>query len=158
VAPFQLDARRCISYLTIENRGPIPVELRPAIGSRIFGCDDCLEVCPWNRFARAGRLLSETRWTAERGLGVEELLALDETAFRQRFGRTPLARAKHRGLRRNVCVALGNVADARALPALERVARESEPLVAEHARWAIGQIEAVLALARARGRVHCGHK
>ena len=158
VAPFQLDARRCISYLTIENRGPIPVELRPAIGSRIFGCDDCLEVCPWNRFARTGRLLSETRWTAERGLGVEELLALDETAFRQRFGRTPLARAKHRGLRRNVCVALGNVADARALPALERVARESEPLVAEHARWAIGQIEAVLALARARGRVHCGHK
>ena len=141
VARFQLDARRCISYLTIEARGPIPVELRPAVGDRLFGCDDCLEVCPWNRFARAGRLMAETRWTDDAGLDFLELLALDEAGFRSRFAGTPLLRAGHRGLQRNVCVALGNVGDARAKPALERVARGLDPLVAEHARWAIAQIE-----------------
>lgn len=139
-APFQLDARRCISYLTIELKGPIPVALRPAIGNRIFGCDDCLAVCPWNRFARAGRLMQTH---ARRGLGAPdllELLELDDARFRARFAGTPLLRTKRRGLLRNVCVALGNIGDASALPALRRAATDAEPLIAEHAQWAIEQI------------------
>jgi epoxyqueuosine reductase len=139
-APFVLDARRCISYLTIEHKGPIPVELRPALGTRIFGCDDCLEVCPWNRFAREGRLL---RAHARPDLTAPELVALlglDEAGFKARFAGTPLARAKRRGLLRNVCVALGNAGDPRALPALERAAADPEPLIAEHARWAISRL------------------
>ncbi|MCX8090058.1 MAG: tRNA epoxyqueuosine(34) reductase QueG [Verrucomicrobiae bacterium] len=142
LAPFQLDARRCISYLTIELKGPIPVELRPAIGNRVFGCDDCLAVCPWNRFAREGRLLRAHARPDLDAPDLLELLELDEAAFRARFAQTPLARVKRRGLRRNVCVALGNVGDAAALPALERIAATDEPLVAEHARWAMDQIVA----------------
>lgn len=141
VAPFQLDARRCISYLTIELKGPIPVELRRAIGNRIFGCDDCLAVCPWNRFAREGRLMQAHARPELAAPDLLELLELDEAAFRARFADTPLARVKRRGLRRNVCVALGNVGDTAALPALQRVAEDPDPLIAEHARWAIGQIE-----------------
>jgi epoxyqueuosine reductase len=136
-----LDARRCLSYLTIELRGPIPVELRSAIGNRIFGCDDCLAVCPWNRFARDGALL---RTRARPDLEVPDLiewLGLTEDTFRQRFRETPLWRAKRRGLLRNVCVALGNSGDLRALPALTRAAQDPEPLIAEHARWALGQIQ-----------------
>src|SRR5262249_5329483 len=127
-APFQLDARRCISYLTIELKGRIPVELRPAIGNRIFGCDDCLAVCPWNRFARQGRLMRSMARSDLESPDLLALLALDETGFRRQFEGTPLKRAKRRGLLRNVCVALGNVGDARALPALERAASEPEPL------------------------------
>jgi epoxyqueuosine reductase len=141
-APFVLDARRCISYLTIELKGPIPVELRPAIGRRIFGCDDCLEVCPWNRFARAGRLLREH---VRADLAVPDLiewLALDGAAFKARFAGTPLLRAKRRGLLRNVCVALGNAGDPRALPALHRAAADPDPLIAEHARWALARLGA----------------
>ncbi len=136
-APFQLDARRCISYLTIELKGPIPVALRPAIGNRIFGCDDCLAVCPWNRFARVGHLMQPH---ARSGLGAPdllELLELDDARFRARFAGTPLLRTKRRGLLRNVCVALGNVGDASALPALRRAAADAEPLIAEHAQWAV---------------------
>jgi epoxyqueuosine reductase len=141
-SPFQLDARRCISYLTIELKGPIPVDLRPAVRDRIFGCDDCLAVCPWNRFAREGRLMKpHTR--ADLGQpGLLALLTLDELGFKQRFAGTPILRAKRRGLLRNVCVALGNVGDASALPALERAAGGPDPLIAEHARWACGEIEA----------------
>lgn len=141
-APFQLDARRCISYLTIELKGPIPEELRPAIGRRIFGCDDCLEVCPWNRFAREGRLLREHRRPGLSEPELEGLLALGPEEFKRRFAGTPLERAKRRGLLRNVAVALGNTGDRRALPALSRAAVDPEPLIAEHARWAIGAIEA----------------
>jgi len=140
-APFQLDARRCISYLTIELKGPIPVELRPAIGNRIFGCDDCLAVCPWNRFARAGGLMQPHARADLQSPGLVELLRLDEAGFKTRFANTPLLRTKRRGLLRNVCVALGNTADATALPHLEKAARDPEPLIAEHARWAIEQIE-----------------
>lgn len=141
-APFVLDARRCISYLTIELKGPIPPELRPAIGRRVFGCDDCLEVCPWNRFARTGRLM---RAHARADLAVPDLLgllALDEAAFKARFAGTPLRRAKRRGLLRNVCVALGNAGDPQALPALARAAADPDPLIAEHARWAIERLTA----------------
>jgi len=139
--PFQLDARLCISYLTIELKGAIPPELRPLIGNRIFGCDDCLAACPWNRFARVGNLM-QSRARADLGtLNLIELLELDDAAFKSRFRGTPMLRAKRRGLRRNACVALGNVGDARALPVLRLTRMDPEPLVAEHADWAIGQIE-----------------
>jgi epoxyqueuosine reductase len=140
-APFQLDARRCISYLTIELKGAIPVELRPALGNRIYGCDDCLAACPWNRFAQAGSLM---RGHARVDLAQPELLALlalDDAAFKRRFAGTPPLRTKRRGLLRNVCVALGNVGDAAALPALRQAALDPEPLIAEHAQWAIRQVE-----------------
>ena len=141
-APFQLDARKCISYLTIELKGAIPVALRPAIGNRIFGCDDCLAVCPWNRFAREGRLMGSHVRVDLQPPDLLDLLRLDEAGFKARFAGTPLWRTKRRGLLRNVCVALGNVGDAFALPALETAAHDPEPLIAEHARWAIEQIVA----------------
>lgn len=140
-APFQLDARLCISYLTIELKGSIPVELRPAIGDRIYGCDDCLEVCPWNRFAREGRLLQSQVHDDLRQPRLLELLSLDQAGFKQRFAGTPILRTKRRGLLRNVCVALGNVGDESCLPALEKAGRDPEPLIAEHAAWAIEQIQ-----------------
>ncbi len=140
VAPFRLDARRCISYLTIELKGPIPPELRPLIGNRIFGCDDCLAVCPWNRFAQAGALMREHARPDLRAPELLELLRLDEAGFKTRFGGTPILRCKRRGLLRNVCVALGNTAGVEALSALEAAAADPEPLIAEHARWALDQI------------------
>jgi epoxyqueuosine reductase len=138
--PFVLDARRCISYLTIELKGPIPVELRPAIGQRIFGCDDCLEACPWNRFAREGRVLRAHARAELATPDLVELLGLDAAGFRARFAGTPMLRAKRRGLLRNVCVALGNAADGRAVPALQRAAADPDPLIAEHARWALERL------------------
>ena len=138
--PFQLDARRCISYLTIELKGPIPEEFRRAIGNRVYGCDDCLAACPWNRFAREGRLMkSHGRKDLEQP-DLIELLSLDAAAFKTRFAGSPILRTKRRGLLRNVCVALGNTGDASALPALEKASQDSEPLVVEHARWAIERI------------------
>lgn len=141
-APFQLDARRCISYLTIESKGPIPLELRAAMGNRIYGCDDCLAACPWNRFAREGQMMKAHARPELAAPDLLELLALDEAGFARRFAGTPMLRAKRRGLLRNVCVALGNTGDETALPALEKAAQEPEPLIAEHAAWAIGQISA----------------
>jgi epoxyqueuosine reductase len=143
-APFQLDARRCISYLTIELKGSIPVEFRAAIRNRIFGCDDCLEACPWNRFAQEGRLMKNQLRSDLTTPDLIELLSLDEAAFRRRFTGTPILRTKRRGFLRNVCVALGNIGDASALPALTRAAADAEPLVAEHARWALAQVRARL--------------
>ncbi len=139
-APFQLDARLCISYLTIELKGSIPVELRPRIGNRIFGCDDCLAVCPWNRFAREGHSMKPHARPDLATPDLLELLSMDDAAFRARFAGTPMLRAKRRGLLRNVCVALGNSGDESALPALQRAASDPEPLIAEHARWAVGRI------------------
>jgi len=137
-APYRLDARLCISYLTIELKGSIPVELRPLIGDRIFGCDDCLEVCPWNRFARQ----SPVKEFQKRALPpLTEFLTWDETKFRDFFRDTPMYRLKRRGFLRNVCVALGNSGDKSALPALQQALADPEPLVREHAAWAIGQIE-----------------
>ena len=140
-APFQLDARLCISYLTIELKGPIPVELRPAIGNRIYGCDDCLAVCPWNRFAREGRLMKQYARPDLAEPDLLELLSLDDAGFKNKFADTPILRTKRRGLLRNVCVALGNTGDATALPALKRTANDADPLIAEHARWGIDQIQ-----------------
>ncbi len=135
-----MDARRCISYLTIELKGPIPEEFRRAIGNRIYGCDDCLAICPWNKFARQGRLMkSHARMDLEQP-DLIELLSLDGAGFKARFAGSPILRTKRRGLLRNVCVALGNTGDESALPALERASHDAEPLIAEHARWAIGRI------------------
>jgi epoxyqueuosine reductase len=139
-APFQLDARRCISYLTIELKGSIPVELRPLIGNRIYGCDDCLAACPWNRFATEGRLMKPHARTDLKTIKLVKLLALDETGFKRAFADTPILRTKRRGFLRNVCVALGNTGDETALPALEKASADPEPLIAEHAQWAIEQI------------------
>jgi epoxyqueuosine reductase len=138
--PHQLDARRCISYLTIELKGAIPLELRPLIGDRIFGCDDCLDACPWNRFAQESR---ESAFSARRpttGMSLREYLELSDAKFRAVFKNSPIKRIKRRGFLRNVCVALGNVGDSSDLPALERAAADPEPLIAEHAAWAIQQI------------------
>jgi epoxyqueuosine reductase len=139
-APFQLDARKCISYLTIELKGSIPEDLRPAIGSRIYGCDDCLAACPWNRFAQEGALMRPHARPDLDAPDLLELLALNEQEFKQKFQGTPMLRTKRRGVLRNVCVALGNIGDARALPALEKAAQDPEPLIAEHAAWAIDRI------------------
>ncbi len=138
VGPYQLDARLCISYLTIELKGSIPVELRPLIGDHVFGCDDCLEVCPWNRFARQ----SPVRQFQRREMPpLTEYLSWNEPKFREFFRGTPIFRIKRRGFLRNVCVVLGNIGDETALPALERVCHDTDAMVAEHAAWAIEQIQ-----------------
>ena len=140
-APHRLDARRCISYLTIELKGSIPLEFRPLIGNRIFGCDDCLDACPWNRFAQASR---EHAFAARRstvGISLRKYLALNDAEFRALFRNSPIKRIKRRGFLRNVCVALGNVGDLSDLPALEHAAADPEPLIAEHAAWAIQRIQ-----------------
>ena len=142
-APFELDARKCISYLTIELKGPIPVEMRPGIGNRIYGCDDCLAACPWNRFAREGNLMKPHARKDLEQPDLIELLQLDEAGFKSRFAGTPMLRTKRRGLLRNVCVALGNTGDDHALPYLQKAARDPEPLIAEHARWAMTRITRV---------------
>jgi epoxyqueuosine reductase len=141
-APYRLDARRCISYLTIESKGSIPLELRPLIGDRIFGCDDCLDVCPWNRFAQVSH---ETAFSARQstiGMSLRDYLPLSDAEFRQVFKNSPIKRIKRRGFLRNICVALGNVGSVSDIPALQRAAADPEPLVAEHAAWAIDQIRA----------------
>lgn len=141
-APFELDARRCISYLTIELRGAIPEELRPLIGNRIFGCDDCLAVCPWNRLARDGEIMRQHERPDLGALDLVAMLDLDEPAFKRKFAGTPLLRVKRRGFLRNVCVALGNAGDGSALAALERAAADPDPLIGEHATWSIRRIRA----------------
>lgn len=138
--PYVLDARRCISYLTIENKGPIPLELRPLMHDRIFGCDLCMEVCPWNRFAARFHSLRPRLTDRRFHLPLREYLRLDEARFKRLFAGTPVLRAKRRGFLRNVCVALGNVGSVDDLPDLQRAARDPESLIAEHALWAISRI------------------
>jgi epoxyqueuosine reductase len=138
--PHQLDARRCISYLTIELKGAIPLELRPLIGDRIFGCEDCLEACPWNRFAQESHEVAFSARRSTTGISLRDYLDLNTEDFRMLFKNSPIKRIKRRGFLRNVCVALGNVGDRSDLPALERAAADPEPLIAEHAVWAIKQI------------------
>jgi len=138
VGPYQLDARRCISYLTIEHAGPIPLELRPLIGTRIFGCDDCQEVCPWNRFATPTLDPDFAERPDQQAPALIPLLTLDDAAFRTRFAGTALLRAGRDRFVRNVAVALGNAGDPAARPALERAASEDpDPDVREHAAWAL---------------------
>ncbi len=130
-----LDARRCISYLTIEHRGAIPLALRPALGEWIFGCDVCQEVCPWNE--PPPRDTAPSEWQQPR---LPDVLALDDDGFRARYGRTPVARAKRRGFARNAAVVLGNTGNPAAVPALTRALADPEPLVRGHAAWALGAI------------------
>ncbi len=140
VAPYVVDARLCISYLTIELRGPIPRDLRPLIGNRIYGCDDCQEVCPWNRFAIK---TNEAEFLARAGNVLPDLLPLVELSvedFNRRFANSPIRRAKRDGFVRNVVVALGNSHAAEAVPALAQAVYDSSPLVRCHAAWALGQI------------------
>lgn len=141
VAPYVLDARRCISYLTIELKGPIPRELRSLLGNRIFGCDICQEVCPWNRrFARPTAELAFQPHQDSIAPHLLDLMALDEAGFRRRFSASPLQRARRRGLQRNVAVALGNWADPAAVPALAHALRDREALIRGHAAWALGRV------------------
>jgi epoxyqueuosine reductase len=139
-APHRLDARRCISYLTIELKSSIPLELRPLIGDRIFGCDDCLDACPWNRFAQVSRETAFFAPPSTVGIPLRDYLSLSDDNFRVLFRNSPIKRIKRRGFLRNVCVALGNVGEPSDLPALERAAGDLEPLIAEHAKWAVQQI------------------
>jgi epoxyqueuosine reductase len=143
-APYVLDATRCISYLTIEVKGAIPEALREGLGRHVFGCDVCQDVCPWNRKRRhRGAPAFEPRPGAA-SPGLAELAGLDDAAFGVRFRRSPLKRAKRRGLLRNVAVAIGNAGAAPQRPLLERLAQDGDPLVAEHARWALARLEARL--------------
>ncbi|HXF86576.1 MAG TPA: tRNA epoxyqueuosine(34) reductase QueG [Anaerolineales bacterium] len=132
-----LDASRCISYLTIELKDDIPAELRAKIGDWIFGCDVCQMVCPWNRFAKEG---DPAFGKEPPHLSLTDELTLTPQAFNQRFKRTPLARAKRRGYLRNVAIALGNTGDMHALPVLQNALSDEEPMIREHAQWAIEQI------------------
>lgn len=151
LGPYILDARRCISYLTIELKGAIPRHLRALVGNHIFGCDICQEVCPYNVKAEP---TGESAFAPREGLYAPELirlLSLSEEEFRRRFKGGPLLRAKRRGFLRNVAVALGNLKAPEAVPALAGALADSEPLVRAHAAWALGEIatvEAVAALMR----------
>ena len=139
--PYQLDARLCISYLTIEHRGPVPRELRPLIGTWIFGCDLCLDACPYNRFAQPVREARYEPRTALLNPSLEQLLGWDQETFSRTLKNSPLKRTKRRGLLRNVAIALGNAGDRAAVPALIRCLQEEpEPLVRGHAAWALGQL------------------
>ena len=141
VAPYVLDARRCISYLTIENRGPIPVEFRRPIGNRVFGCDDCQDVCPWNRFAHEGERAGEFSPRAgNHTVKLVDLLALTDEQFRTRFKNSPVLRAKRRGFLRNVAVALGNSGRQEAVGPLAGALADDEELVRGHAAWALGEL------------------
>jgi epoxyqueuosine reductase len=140
-APHRLDARRCISYLTIELKTSIPVELRPLVGNRIFGCDDCLDACPWNRFAQASRETAFSARPSTTGMLLRDYLKLNDVEFRALFRNSPIKRIKRRGFLRNVCVALGNVGGLADLSALNEAASDPDELVAEHAAWAIERIQ-----------------
>jgi epoxyqueuosine reductase len=139
-APYKLDARRCISYLTIENKGPIPHEFRKAIGNRIYGCDDCLAVCPWNKFAQAGR---EARLAARDELRAPELAALarlDDAAFRALFAKSPVKRVGRDRFLRNVLIAIGNSNDPALAAEADRLLDDESPLVRGAAVWALSQL------------------
>jgi epoxyqueuosine reductase len=141
-APHKLDARRCISYLTIENKGAIPMEFRRAIGDRIYGCDDCLDACPWNRFAKQSREISFQARPAIFSHTLRDFLSMDDEAFRTVFAKSPIKRIKRPRFLRNVCVALGNTGAPADLPALELAKHDPDPLISEHAAWAIEEISA----------------
>jgi epoxyqueuosine reductase len=148
IAPGVLDNNRCISYLTIELRGPIPREMRPLIGDWVFGCDICQEVCPVNRKAQPG---NHPEFAASQGIGpspsLTELLDMDEAEFKERYRKSPVKRAKWAGMRRNAAVALGNVGDPSAVPALVRALNSEPVLVRGHAAWALGRIGGEAAMA-----------
>ena len=140
--PYRLDARRCISYLTIEHAGPIPEEFRAAIGNRIYGCDDCLAVCPWNKFADAARANLAFAPRAESAApALADLLALDDAAFREVFAGSPIKRIGRDRMVRNAAIAAGNSGDAAPIPVLRLLLSDASPVVAEAAAWALARLE-----------------
>jgi epoxyqueuosine reductase len=139
-APYQLDARRCISYLTIEHKGPIDRALRPLIGNRIFGCDDCLAVCPWNKFAQTAHEVKLGRRAETDNPPLAELLDLDDSAFRVRFAKTPIKRTGRVRFIRNVLIAAGNSGRPDLVPQIERLLADTSPLVRGAAVWALGRL------------------
>ena len=151
-APYQLDARRCIAYLTIEHKGHIPAEFRPAIGNRVFGCDDCLAVCPWNKFAEAAHNMKLKAREEVRSPPLAELLALDDAAFRKRFAGTPVKRTGRDRVVRNALIAAGNSGDTDLQPAVEHLLEDASPLVRAMAVWALGRLADPNAFAQARQR------
>jgi epoxyqueuosine reductase len=138
---YRLDARRCISYLTIEHKGPIPREFRPLIGNRIYGCDDCLAVCPWNKFAQQGREMKLFGREAARAPALIELLSLDDAKFRAMFAKTAVKRTGRDRFIRNVLIAAGNSGDATLAPHAERLLSDASPLVRGAAVWALGRLD-----------------
>ena len=145
-APFQLDARRCISYLTIEHKGPIPEQYRSAIGNRIYGCDDCLAVCPWNRFADAARANKAFLPRAETAApALADLLALDDAAFRKVFAGSPIKRIGRNRMVRNAAIAAGNSGLAGLVPALRTLTTDEDAVVAEAAAWALARLSSLSA-------------
>jgi epoxyqueuosine reductase len=151
--PFRLDAGRCVSYLTIEHKGHIDRDLRAGIGNRIFGCDDCLAVCPWNKFARAGREAKLRQREDLSALPLAELARLDDAAFRARFAGTPVKRTGRDRFVRNVLIAIGNSGDPALAADAERLLDDASPLVRAAAAWACGRLlpaERVAALAAER--------
>lgn len=140
-APHSVDARRCISYLTIESKDPIPHEFRRAIGDRIYGCDACLEACPWNRHAQISHTAAFQARESIFTKNLRDFLALTDEEFRSLFAKSPIKRVKRPGFLRNICVALGNVGTPEDLPDLKLAATDPHPLIAEHAAWAIEEIE-----------------
>ena len=149
-APYQLDARRCIAYLTIEHKGHIPAEFRAAIGNRVFGCDDCLAVCPWNKFAAAARESKLQVLEANDSPPLADLLALDDAAFRARFAGTPVKRTGRDRVLRNALIAAGNSGDSSLIPAVERLLEDDSPLVRAMAVWALARLAEPDAWAYAR--------
>jgi epoxyqueuosine reductase len=140
--PYELQPTRCLSYLTIEHKGPIPEEFRQALGNRIYGCDDCLAVCPWNRFAQAGReakLMARADLIAPR---LRDLSQLDDAAFRALFAGSPIKRIGRERFLRNVAIAIGNSGDLSLLPEVERLRAEADPVLAEAAAWAAARLQA----------------
>lgn len=151
-APGVVDARRCISYQTIENKGVIPRELREGIGLHLYGCDVCLEVCPWNRFARAGRRLLLAARHDLPAMSLAELLQLTPETFAERFRRTPIKRLKLAGLLRNACLVAGNSGDRDLLPLLVRLAAHDHAMVRVHAVWAVHRLDGAALLKDVRDR------
>ena len=139
-APYRLDARRCISYLTIENKGPIPHEFRKSIGNRIYGCDDCLAVCPWNKFAQEGREIKLTARDELRAPSLAELARLDDAAFRTLFAKSPVKRIHRERFIRNVLIAIGNSGDVALAREAERLLGDDSPLVRGAAVWALSRL------------------
>jgi epoxyqueuosine reductase len=140
-APYRLDARRCISYLTIEHRGPIARELRPLMGNRIYGCDDCLAVCPWNKFAQAGREAKLAARAALRAPDLADLARLDDAAFRALFAKSPVKRTGRDRFVRNVLIAVGNSGDPSLAAHAERLLGDASPLVRGAAIWALARLD-----------------
>jgi epoxyqueuosine reductase len=139
-APYKLDARRCISYLTIEHKGPIDRDLRPAMGNRIFGCDDCLAACPWNKFAKSAQEIKLQARPELTGRPLQELAALDETAFRALFAGSPVKRIGHAQFIRNVLIGLGNSGRVEVIPAVRPHLDNTNPFVRGAAVWALAQL------------------